>query len=120
MVEFTKMVFADGAIEAIKAQACDKDDQSIGLKGSKVTKHASLLAAGIGLNFLGGLANGLQESEVQSGIALKKTDLKNAALNGASKATIEESKDIMERWKQQKTVIEVKSGTEICVIFTGE
>ena len=77
-----------------------------------------MLAAGIGLNFAGGLADGLQESEVRGGLAVRKSDLRNAALNGSAKASVEESKSIIERWKTQKTVIEVKSGTEICVIFS--
>ena len=120
MVQFNKMVFRDGTVQNIKAQACDKEDQMIGIKGSKVSKYATMLAAGIGLNFAGGLADGLQETEVQNGVAVKKSDLRNAALNGAAKASIETSKEILEKWKQQKTVIEVKEGTEICVIFDGE
>jgi hypothetical protein len=119
-VEFSKLVFRDGTHQSIKAQACDVEDQTIGLKGSKVGKYTSLLAAGVGLNFAGGLAEGLQENEVQNGVTTKKTDIKNAALNGAGKASIEQSKEIIEKWKQQKTVIEVKQGTEICVIFDGD
>jgi len=120
LVNFSKLVFRDGSVQNIKAQACDKEDQLVGIRGSKVGKYASLLAAGVGLNFAGGLAEGLQESQVQNGVAVKKSDLKNAALNGAGKASIEQSKEIIERWKQQKTVIQVKQGTEICVIFDGE
>lgn len=120
LVDFSKLVFRDGTVQNVKAQACDQEDQTVGIRGSKVGKYASMLAAGIGLNFAGGLADGLQESEVQNGVAVKKSDLKNAALNGAAKASIEQSKEIMEKWKQQKTVIQVKGGTEICIIFDGE
>lgn len=119
-VDFSKLVFRDGTVQNIKALACDKEDQTIGIRGSKVGKYASMLAAGIGLNFAGGLAEGLQKSQVQNGVAVKKNDLKNAALNGAGKASIEQSKEIMEKWKEQKTVIQVKEGTEICIIFDGE
>lgn len=120
MVDFNKMVFSDGTVQNVRAQACDKEDQMVGVKGSKMGKYASLLAAGVALNFAGGLAEGLQESEVRSGVAIRKPDLKNAALNGAGKASLEQSKEIIEKWKQQKTIIQVKEGTEICIIFDGE
>ena len=118
MISFQKMVFRNGETQSIHAEACDASDQTVGLKGSKIGRAASMLAAGIGLNFAGGLADGLQESEVRGGVAVRKSDLRNAALNGSAKASVEESKSIIERWKTQKTVIEVKSGTEICVIFS--
>lgn len=120
MIDFGKMVLKDGTVQSVRAQACDSSDKMVGLKGSKVSKYGAALAAGIGLNFAGGLAQGLQETQVQNGMVTKKADLKNAALNGAASASIEQSKDILEKWKQQKTVIEVKSGTEICLIFAGD
>lgn len=120
LVDFSKLVFQDGTVQNIKAQACDKEDQTVGIRGSKVGKYASMLTAGIALNFAGGLAEGLQESQVQNGVVVKRSDLKNAALNGAAKASIDQSKEIVEKWKQQKTVIQVKGGTEICIIFDGE
>ncbi len=119
-IDFSKLIFRDGTVQNIKAQACDQEDQAIGIRGSRVGKYASQLAAGIGLNFAGGLAEGLQDSQVQGGVAVKKTNFKNAALNGAAKASLEQSKDIMEKWKQKQTVIQVKAGTEICIIFDGE
>lgn len=119
-IEFSKMIFRDGSVQEVRAQACDFEDQTVGLKGSKVSKYASLLAASAGLNLVGGLAEGLQDNEVQNGVAVKKTDLKNAALNGAAKASLETSKEIAEKWKQSKSVIEVKAGTQICIIFSGD
>jgi len=120
LVDFTKMVFKDGTVQSVRAQACDTADQMVGLQGSKVSRYGAALGAGIGLNFAGGLAQGLQENSVTNGIAVKKTDLGNAALNGASTASIDESKALLEKWKTQKTIIQVPSGTDICVIFSGE
>ncbi len=120
LIDFTKLIFTDGPTKSIKAQACDLSDQTIGIKGSKIGKYSSMLVAGIGLNFASGLAEGLQESEVQNGVAIKKSDFKNAALNGSAKAAIEQSKEIIEKWKQQKTVIQAKAGTEICILFDGD
>ena len=119
-IEFTKLVFNDGKVQQIRAQACDGKDQTMGLKGNKVAQNASMLAAGVGLNFAGGLAEGLQETNIYNGVAVKRNNFKNAALNGAAKASLEQSKEIIEKWKQQKSVIEVKQGTEICILFSGE
>jgi type IV secretory pathway VirB10-like protein len=119
-ISFSKIVNPDGKVVSVKAQACDAEDQIIGVKGSKLNQYGMMLAAGVGLNFASGLAEGLQDSDVKGGVEVKKNDLKNAALNGAAKASIETSKEIIEKWKQQKIVIEVKKGTEICVIFESE
>jgi hypothetical protein len=119
-IAFSKMVFRDGKVQTIKAQACDSEDKTVGIRGAKVSRFASMFAASVGLNFVGGLADGLQESQVQNGVAVRKSDLRNAALNGAARASIDQSKDMMEKWKQEKTIIEVKKDTEICIIFDGE
>ncbi len=119
-ISFSKFIFRNGTVQAVKAQACDMADQTVGIKGSKVGKHAALLAAGVGLNFAAGLADGLQSTEVRGGVAVRKSDLRNAALGGAAKASIEQSKAMMEEWKQQKSVIEVQPGTDICILFEGD
>jgi hypothetical protein len=119
-VQFTKLVFRDGKSQVVQAQACDLTDQTVGVKGKKLSKYAVLLATGAGLNFLGGVAQGLQENEVQNGVVTKKTDLKNAALNGASKAALDQSQDILTDMKNKKSVIQVDSGKEFYVLFEGE
>jgi hypothetical protein len=119
-VQFTKLVFRDGKSQVVQAQACDLADQTVGVKGKKLSKYAVLLATGAGLNFLGGVAQGLQENEVQNGVVTKKTDLKNAALNGASKAALDQSQDILTDMKNKKSVIQVDSGKEFYVLFEGE
>ncbi len=119
-VQFTKLVFKDGKSQSIQAQGCDLSDQTVGVKGKKLSKYAVLLATGAGLNFLGGVAEGLQESQVQNGVATKKSDLRNAALNGASKAALDQSQDILSDVKNKKSVIQVDSGKEFYVLFEGE
>lgn len=119
-VQFSKMVFADGKAQNIQAQACDLEDQTVGVRGKKINKYAYMLAAGAGLNFLGGLAEGLQENQLQGGVAVKKNDLKNAALNGASKAALDQSQEILTDVKNKKSVIQVDSGKEFYVLFEGD
>ena len=120
VVQFTKLVFRDGKIQNIQAQACDLSDQTVGLKGKKMSKYAVLLATSAGLNFIGGVAAGLEENEVQSGVVTKKSDLKNAALNGASKAALDQSQEVLTELRNKKSVIQVDSGQEFYVLFEGE
>lgn len=119
-VQFTKLVFRDGKSQNIQAQACDLSDQTAGVKGKKVSKYAILLATGAGLNFLGGVAEGLQETQVQNGVATKKSDLKNAALNGASKAALDQSQEVLSELRNKKSVVQVDSGKEFYVLFEGD
>lgn len=120
VVQFTKLVYRDGKTQNVQAQACDLSDQTVGVKGKKLSKYAIMLAAGAGLNFLGGMAEGLQESQVQNGIATKKNDLRNAALNGASKAALDQSQEVLSDIRNKKSVIQVDSGKEFYVLFEGE
>lgn len=94
-VQFSKLVFKDGKSQNIQAQACDTSDQLVGVKGKKVSKYAMMLATGAALNFLGGIAEGMQENQMQNGMVIKKNDLRNAALNGASKAALDQSQEIL-------------------------
>lgn len=119
-VQFNKLVFSDGKSQNIQAQACDLSDQTVGVKGKKVSKYAMLLATGAGLNFLGGVAEGLQETQVQNGIATKKSDLKNAALNGASKAALDQSQEVLSELRNKKSIVQVDSGKEFYVLFEGD
>ncbi|MFN8845905.1 MAG: TrbI/VirB10 family protein [Bdellovibrionales bacterium] len=119
-VQFTKLVFRDGKSQNVQAQACDLSDQTVGVKGKKVSKYAVLLATGAGLNFLGGVAEGLQETQVQNGVATKKSDLKNAALNGASKAALDQSQEVLSELRNKKSVVQVDSGKEFYVLFEGD
>ncbi len=116
-IQFTKLIFRDGSFHSVSAMALDHEDQIAGLKGSKIGQYATKLAAGIGLNFVGGLAQGLQEHEVQGIVSVSKTNMRNALLNGAEKASLEEAGDLMSGLKGQTPIIEVKALTEIYVIF---
>lgn len=120
VVQFTKMVFKDGKSQNIQAQACDISDQLVGVKGKKVSKYAIMLATGAAFNFLGGVAEGMQENQVQNGVAVKKNDLNNAALNGAAKAALDQSQEVLSSVRNRKSVIQVDSGKEFLILFEGE
>lgn len=116
-IQFNQMVFPDGSFQTAQASACDASDKIPGLKGSKLGNYALKLGAGIALDFAGGLSEGLQDQESGFGVAYSKPTLKNALLNGAAQASLDQSKQIMSNLQNQTPVIEVPAGTEIYVLF---
>jgi hypothetical protein len=116
-IAFSRVVFADGKTQSITCEAFDPTDQAVGLKGSKVSKYAAMVAAAGALSFAGGLAEGLQETELNGSTVVKKSNLKNATLNGAAHATIDASNEIVSTWKNKKSAISVKDGTAIVIVF---
>lgn len=118
MIRFNQLV-AGAKVYQIQAQACDEEDQVVGLKGSTVGNHALKLAAGIGLNFAGGASMALQESDVKGGVEVKKSSMKNALLNGAAQASLEQARNMMSDLKSQQPVIEVPAEHEFFLMFQG-
>tara|TARA_B110001454_G_scaffold122549_1_gene114449 strand:+ start:39750 stop:40631 length:882 start_codon:yes stop_codon:yes gene_type:complete len=116
-VKFTKAVFRDGNVQSIEAQAADMEDQTVGLTGSKVGKYATKYASAVGLNFVGGMAEGLQDREIVGQQVLTKPNAKNALLNGASKAALEMANETMSDLKNSNPAIQVPAGQEILVLF---
>jgi|GEM_PF-871382 len=118
-VAFTQAVFRDGTVANIQAQACDRSDKIVGLKGSKIGNKAINIAGSIGLGFIGGFSEGLQDTQGQQGVAVRPPSLKNALLNATATSALEQSKNLMSDLKEQRPVIEVPAGESICVIFGG-
>jgi len=119
MIRFNQVVYKDGSFENIQAQAADMEDQTVGLKGSRVGKYAMKYATAIGLNFIGGMAEGLQDREVVGQQVITKPDAKNALLNGTSKATYEMANETMTDLKNSAPIIQIPAGQEILVLFDG-
>lgn len=119
-IRFGQVVYRDGSFEPVQAQAADSKDQIVGLKGSKVGRYAMKLGAAVGLNFVSGMAEGLQQKEAVGQQAVNKADARNALLNGASRASLELANETMSDFKNQAPVIEVPAGTEILVLFGQE
>lgn len=118
-VTFNQAVFRDGTVAAIQAQACDRSDKMVGLKGSKIGNRAINIAGSIGLGFVGGFSEGLQNTQGQQGVAVRPASLQNALLNATATTALEQSKNLMSDFKDQRPVIEVPAGQTICVIFGG-
>ncbi len=118
-VQFDKVLTPDGAVTKLKASALDKSDMIAGLKGSVALGRSLQIAGGIGLNVLGGFADGLQENEAIGNQVARKATLKNAALNGTSKSAFEEARNMMSWLKENTPEIEVASGKDFFVLFEG-
>ena len=119
IVRFTQVVFKDGSFENISAQAADAEDKTVGLPGSKVGKVAMKYAAAVGLNFVGGMTEALQDREVVGQQVMTRPTAKNALLNGTSKATLEMATDTMTDLRNKAPIIQIEAGKEILVIFDG-
>lgn len=120
MINFRQAVTKDGVAETIKAQALDSGDEIVGLKGEKVSRYATKLLAGLGLNFTAGMSEALQESDVHGGVVVKKPTVKNALLAGTQAAAFEQARESLSDIKSEVPLIEVPSGTSFTVIFIGE
>lgn len=117
LVHFTTVVYPNGQVESIEAAALDSKDKIAGLKGSKVGRYAVKLGAAVGLNFVSGMAEGLQEKEAVGQQVINRADAKNALLTGASHASLDLANETMTDLKNQPPVIEVEAGKEILVLF---
>ena len=116
-IHFRKAVFRDGTVAKIDAQAADGSDKIPGIKGSRVGYRALKLAAGVGLNFAGGLSQGLQSTQGQAGAVVTPPSLKNALLNGAERASLDEGQEMMNEYRNERPVITVGAGTVIWILF---
>ena len=116
-VQFNQIVFPNGDVDSIQAQAVDIKDQSMGLRGKTVWRQAVKLGAAVGLYFVAGLSEGLQQKEVHGDQVITKPTAKNALLNGAKTASLELSQEKMNELKNSPVQIEVKAGTRLYVVF---
>lgn len=118
-IRFSQLVRRDGGVETIQAQAADAEDKTAGLKGSKFGRYAMKYGAAVGLNFVGGMTENLQEKTAVGQQAVAAPNVKNALLNGASRAAIEMANDTMSNIRNQPPPITIDAGQEILVIFEG-
>lgn len=119
-IRFNKVVFQDGSMTGIQADAADAEDKITGLKGSMFSSKALNIAGSVGLSFVGGLADGFQDTQVQGGVAVRPPSTRNALLNATSTTALEQSRNLMSDLKSKTPVIEVPEGTPIYILFGQE
>lgn len=119
-IRFSKAILPDGDVVKISADALDSGDKTPGIRGSFIARQGMALAGSIALNALSGVADGLQENEaVGVGIA-KKSNTRNALLNGASRASMDQAKELTQDFRESSKSIAVGAGTKIIVLFGEE
>ena len=118
-IRFNSIIFRDGTFEGIQAQAADYENQTMGLKGSRLSRYAMKYAASVGLNFVSGVSQGLQEKESLGQQVVNKSNMKNALLNGASQSALEMASESMSEYKGKLPPIQVPAETEFWVVFDG-
>jgi hypothetical protein len=71
----------------------------------------------VGLNFVTGMSEGLQDSQVMNGGVYKPPTLKNSLYNGTAMAASEQAQELLNSAKGKQVTIEVPAGTPIWVLF---
>ncbi len=117
-VRFNKMLDKSGKTYTIEALACDESDQALGIKGKKSTRAAWLMATSTGLSVLSQVSQGINSYSTPE--ETLEEQLKKRAVGEASKNTLEQSQNYLSDFKNQKTTIQVDSGTAIYILFEGE
>jgi type IV secretory pathway VirB10-like protein len=118
-INFSQAIFSDGTMGQINAVAADQSDKIVGLKGSGIGAKTISIAGSVGLGFVGGLSEGLQESQGQQGVLVKNPTWKNALLNATSATAFEQSRNLMQSLKDNHPAIEIAPDTSFMVIFGG-
>jgi hypothetical protein len=118
-IKFFKAILNNNQVLEIDAIALDQEDQLVGLQSSKFDSDAVKLGSSIGLNFVGGVAQGLKERSGENGASVEKNTTSNALLNGAAQASLEHSKYLLESAKNEKVSLSVDSGIPLLIFFNG-
>lgn len=116
-IKFNQVVHKNGTFEPIQAQAVDNEDKIIGLNASKFARYAYKYGAAVGLNFVGGMTEGLQDRTIVGQQVVTTPNARNALLNGASKAAIEMANEQMTDLRNHPPPITIDAGQEIIVVF---
>lgn len=116
-IVFRRAITPDRNQIKIHALAFDDADRMLGLKGKKISNYAFQLAAGSGLLFLGGMADGMRGDNSSSPFEKKRTTARDAALNGVTVSTSDLSRDVMEGMRNQQSRVEVAHSTPLIIIF---
>ncbi|OYZ23588.1 MAG: hypothetical protein B7Y39_04590 [Bdellovibrio sp. 28-41-41] len=118
-IQFLKAIVNEREVLEISAVALDSEDQLVGLQASRLGSESVRLGASVGLNFVGGLAEGMKERTGVNGASVEQNTTSNALLNGAAHASLEQARSLMESTKNQKVSLMVDSGTPIFLFFNG-
>lgn len=119
-IQFDRIVLPGGRVLRVSAQAYDRGDTMLGLRGSRVGDVGLKLAASSGLHFISGMSMGLTSPPAVSPSGqIQRPRASDAVLSGVSTAASEQARNYMEQIKNRPPTIEVKVGAEFLITFDG-
>jgi type IV secretory pathway VirB10-like protein len=120
-VKFHNIVFQDGKTLKIDAIALSKDGSG-GLTGTIIDNRNKKIFVQMAMNFLGGLAAGLQQTATNAvtGLTEVESNSRNAILNGVANTFEKEAKRTEKEVEDAKGYAVVLAGNELVVYFEKE
>lgn len=117
-VKFHSIVFRDGKTIKIDAIGLSKDGSG-GVTGTVINEANKHMFVEMAVNFLGGLALGIQETATNAvtGLTQIETSSRNALLNGVANTFENEAKRIQKEIEETKGYAIVLAGSELQVYF---
>ncbi len=120
-VKFHSIVFQDGTTIKIDAIGLSQDGSG-GLTGTVIDNRNKKIFVEMAINFLSGLALGLQETATNAvtGLSEVETNSRNAVLNGIANTFEQEAKRIQKEIDASQGYAVVLAGNELIVYFEKE
>jgi type IV secretory pathway VirB10-like protein len=122
-ISFSRLDTPDGTTKKISAIAVDTADYTVGVRGEVYSGAGVKLAAGMGLTMFSGMADVLTEKESlgvsMNGVQAKPT-MKNAVLQGLSRAAQDEAGRTQSEIASQKDYIVIPEGKEMIIQLTED
>lgn len=120
-VKFHNIVFQDGKTLKIDAIGLSKDGSG-GLTGTIIDNHNRKIFIEMAMNFLSGLAAGLQQTATNAvtGLSEVESNSRNAILNGVANTFEKEANRIQKEAEDVKGYAVVLAGNELVVYFENE
>ncbi len=121
MVQFHTIVFQDGKTIKISAIGLSQDGSG-GLTGTVIDNRTKKISMEMAINFLGGLAAGLQQTttNVVTGLTQIESSSRNAILNGVANTFQKEAERVRQETEGAKGFAIVLAGTQLVVYFEKE
>lgn len=122
-ISFSRLDTPDGMSKKISAIAVDAADYTVGIRGEVYSGTGMKLAAGMGLTMFSGMADVLTEKESlglsANGVQAKPT-MKNALLQGLSRAAQDEAGRTQSEIASQKDYVVIPEGKEMIIQLTED
>lgn len=117
-IVFHRLDTSDGKIQKVNARALDSQDYSSGVRGERYSENGIKIASQMGLSMFAGMTDTLTDKEalgMGANAVQAKPTMKNALLQGMSKAAQDEASRTASEIQSLKDYVIVAEGKEIIV-----